>query len=116
MLQGDPASNTAVFAFRHRTLFNLYSFDRMRSTYSSPPALTITNCSFKYFLGNFESLINIETSNYAPMGKLDFATDDYAKDAYFIHYGQDRAARLRIISSDFKHSNFCKGMIVYRAP
>lgn len=33
---------------------------------------------------------------------------------FYIYNGADRGARISIIDSTFKHSRFCKGMIVYR--
>ena len=88
----------------------------MRSTLSHTPTLRLENCVFRQFLKNYESLINVETTNYAPMGKMNQAEgpDLYGKEAYFFQFGDDRGAHINITSSRFSDSSFCKGMIVYR--
>ena len=42
---------------RHKTLFNLYAFDKMRTKNTAPPSLEIINCSFKYFVNSLDSII-----------------------------------------------------------
>ena len=59
-------SVTAIPYKRHRVLFNLYNWDRQRSyTPDSRASLTLTSCTFYYFLSDYESLINVETNNMA---------------------------------------------------
>ena len=43
----------------------MYAYAENRSTKEklAPPKLTLDNCTFKYFLGGYESLIHVETDN-----------------------------------------------------
>ena len=59
-------SVTALPYKRHRVLFNVYAWDRVRSYKPDTRAeLILKDCSFWYFLADYESLINIETNNMA---------------------------------------------------
>jgi hypothetical protein len=53
------------YPWRRRILFNMYAYAENRSTKEklAPPKLTLDNCTFKYFLGGYESLIHVETDN-----------------------------------------------------
>lgn len=53
----DYNSQNRYFYKRHKTLFNLYAFDRLRTKNVNSPALTIINCEFKYFVNSLNSLI-----------------------------------------------------------
>ena len=55
------------FPRRYQTLFNLYSFDSVRSAMTTPPELVLTDCDFKYFAGGHDSLIQVETNNFGIM-------------------------------------------------
>jgi hypothetical protein len=48
---------------RRYTLFNLYAFPNHISNIRIPPALNLTGCEFRYFLGGYDSLINVEHNN-----------------------------------------------------
>ena len=61
------------FNKRHKVLFNLYAFDKLRSKQVNPPELEIVNCSFKYFVNHLDALINVETNN---LGYLNSGDDD----------------------------------------
>lgn len=93
------------------------------------PELEIHNCDFEYFLNEYESLINVETETLwkvsakilgvnTDSGSYYFDQDTsfitQKKDFYFSN-GQDRGAKITIKNSKFRHSRFCKGMLVYRA-
>ena len=107
-----------TFPKRHQTLFNLYSFDSVRSTRTAPPELVITGCDFKYFAAGHDSLINIETNNFSFMnlhwenGEWTHSVD-YGK-TILLYMGEDNGAKIEITNSTFKHSSFCKGMIQYK--
>lgn len=112
------ASNN-VYATRRRTLFNLYAFPDYQSVYKSPPSLTISNCDFEYFVGNYESLINVEYNNLQRITKDISTTDDDGTVEtltydFFAQNNADKGAKISISSSTFKHSRFCKGLITYR--
>lgn len=110
---------------RHRVLFNLYNFDLDQSRFkaectSADPTvcaseeftiplvdLTLINCEFKYFLDDYEALIYVETS-------IVERVDNLFSRPYIVQLGDDRGARITITNSVFKHSSFCKGLIVYR--
>ena len=53
----DYNTQNRYFYKRHKTLFNLYAFDRLRTKNVNSPALTIVNCEFKYFVNSLNSLI-----------------------------------------------------------
>jgi hypothetical protein len=59
--------------WRRKTLFNMYAFADNKSTKDSlrPPQLTLDNCTFKYFLGGYESLIHVETDNLWEASKME---------------------------------------------
>jgi hypothetical protein len=89
-----------------------------------PPSLNLTGCDFRYFLADYESLINIEYNNLKkytkqytwktyPGGVLTSTTNDIVQ--YYFN-GADKGARIKIVNSNFKNSRFCKGMIVHRKP
>ena len=61
------------YTLRHKTLFNLYSFDTIHSERTHSPTLNLIDCDFKYFF-NQSSLINVETNNFAEMG-ITFTSD-----------------------------------------
>ena len=95
---------------RHRTLFNLYNFDRMRASDSSQYAtLKLTNCKFNYFLSNYTSLINVETNNFALIPSTGTGVPDY-----LIEIGDDRGVNINITSTDFTNSQFCKGLLSFK--
>ena len=83
------------------------------------PSLNLTNCDFEYFLGGYESLINIETNNLNKVTKtfswpLSGGVPATETKTFYTYLGADKGARIRIVNSNFKNSRFCKGMIVYR--
>ena len=49
---------------RRRALFNVYGFPEHRTTRNATPELIIEGCHFEWFLGNYESLIYVETSTF----------------------------------------------------
>ena len=69
-------------------LFNLYAFDRLRSTNSKPPALELVSCTFKFFVNQLDALILVETNN---MGFVS-AGDELNSDRYIAYFGEDRGA------------------------
>ena len=107
---------TENFKYRHTTLFNLYSFDALRSDRRHTPSLNLTNCEFRYFLGNMSSLIQVETNNFG-VGGIEMSSGVYSsnqKDLVFpFFFGEDRGARIAINTTVFEHSSFCKGLIIY---
>ena len=62
------SARNKYFTKRHKVLFNLYAFDPMRTTNKNPPKLEIVNCSFKYFVGHHDALIQVETNNLGYFG------------------------------------------------
>ena len=97
---------------RRKVLFNLYNFDLESSRYKQGGqipvvSLTLTNCDFKYFLDDYEALIYVETS-------IVERVDTLFSRPFIVQLGDDRGARITIEESTFKHSSFCKGLIVYR--
>jgi hypothetical protein len=58
-----PLNDNDVYHKRRNTLFNLYAFPSNMSLFKLPPMLTLNKCDFEYFLGNYESLISVETAN-----------------------------------------------------
>ena len=98
---------------RRKVLFNLYNFDLDTSRYKADTSikplvkLEIKNCEFKYFLKDYEALIYAET-NIVERKLTQFAQP------YIVQMGDDRGMQLKITNSTFRHSSFCKGMIVYR--
>ena len=112
-------SVTGVAYKRHRVLFNLYNFDRQRSyyAYSSDTStytkklasLTLTNCKFSYFLADYEALIHVQTNNLAIIQPSTASSKPYIEEL-----GDERGVKITIASSTFKHSRFCKGMLVYK--
>ena len=91
-----------VYVKRKRILFNLYAFPEYRNKYNKPPEINILGCDFEYFLGGYESLINVETNNFI------------RQDRVMAYVGAERGAIINIRDSVFKHSRFCRGMVVYR--
>ena len=128
--KGEPYSSdyftqqgsTGFYYNRRRTLFNIYAFAEHQTTRNATPELVIENTQFEYFLADgYESLITIETFT---LNKVDFIEKTFAsgqsgtntneESRLFYNYnGADRGAKITITSSIFKHSRFCKGMIVY---
>ena len=128
---GDPYSpdyftlqdTTGYYYSRRRTLFNIYAFAEHTTIRNATPELVIENSQFEYFLANgYESLITIETytlnqvivleKTYAE-GQSGSTNNDNTR-TYYNSNGADRGAKITITNSIFKHSRFCKGMIVYR--
>ena len=96
---------------RHQVLFNLYNFDGISSsTPDNVTTLTLKNCTFSYFLADYEALIYVENNNFAPMG-----VDEAGLASFYALLGSDKGAVLQINKSTFSHSRFCKGMIVSKA-
>lgn len=105
----------------------MYGFPQHLTQRTQPPHLNITNCVFKYFLNNYESLIHVETEAYwKNSAKLISFNNDAqypdplqsylittALDFYYVN-GADRGAMISISNSNFLTSRFCKGLIVYR--
>lgn len=61
----DPSSG--IYYYRQQVLFNLYGFSSdQKSAYAlnKVPQLKLSNCKFKFFLKDYDSLINIETDNF----------------------------------------------------
>ena len=108
---------------RHKVLFNMYNFDLENSRHLTKKlnleddeswrtkkplvSLTLTDCTFKYFLDDYEALIYVETS-------IVERVDTLFSRPYLVQMGDDRGAIININNSDFKHSAFCKGLIVFR--
>ena len=73
---GDPydtnffkySSDNNQFMKRHKTLFNLYAFDQLRTKNTKAPQLKIINCEFKFFVNTLNSLIQVETNNLGYIG------------------------------------------------
>lgn len=68
----DPnffVETNGIYTKRRNTLFNLYSFPNHMSNLRIPPSLNLTSCDFKYFLGGYESLINVEYNNLKKVTK-----------------------------------------------
>lgn len=104
------SAKNLYFTKRHKVLFNLYAFDPMRTTNKNPPKLEIVNCSFKYFVGHLDALIQVETNNLGYFGQqVDANTDN----RFMVFYGEDRGAMITIENSEFYSSSFCKGLIYY---
>jgi hypothetical protein len=107
------------YAYRHKTLFNLYAFDEFRSHRTHTPTLDIVNCTFSYFLDKHNSLIQVETNNLDSWG-VTYSYDDNGAlvvdttDEFYVMHGEDRGAKITITDSQFKHMTFCRGMIWYR--
>lgn len=57
-------SETGFAFLRRKVLFNLYSFDKRSTTSNHVPTLIIKNCEFKYFLKEYDSLIEVENNNF----------------------------------------------------
>ena len=104
------------YFIRHRVLFNLYSFDKVRSNNTHTPTLELDNCDFKYFLGNQTALIQLETNNLGLQGLYNLSQSTLLENtAFFGFYGEDRGVQIHISNSTFKHSKFCRGLIYVKA-
>lgn len=106
-----------VYYLRKRTLFNLYAFPEHLSTYLSPPSLTLTNCNFEYFFGNYESLISVQTNNLRKE-TFNHTYNDSTNGStvsqnltFYTYTGGERGASIQISLSSFKHGRFCRGLI-----
>lgn len=116
----EYSPNIDTYYQRRRTLFNIYGFAEHVSTRNATPELIIDGCEFEYFLGaTYESLINVETYTMSRTTVQDYTYDsagvgDSTPFYFYTYDGADRGAKITITNSDFKHSQFCKGMIVYR--
>ena len=103
-------SSSKIYYKRHRVLFNLYNFDRVRASSTAKQAkLVLKGCKFHYFLDNYEALINVETNNMAVSPALTQTGKNY-----IVELGDDRGVSLSLEKSTFAHSRFCKGMIVFK--
>jgi hypothetical protein len=82
----------------------------MQSAYAlnKVPELKLNNCKFKFFLKDYDSLINIETDNFVQITQSSINKPILAK------LGQDKGGRVHILNSHFSHSRFCKGLIAYK--
>ena len=101
-------SESDLFFKRHKVLFNLYNFDGLSAMHpDNVTTLAFKNCTFQYFLDDYEALIYVENNNLAP-----FNEDDSGAAGHFAYLGSARGANLQINRSRFRHSRFCKGMIV----
>jgi hypothetical protein len=69
----------------------------------------LTNCKFKFFLADYDSLINIETDNFVAQ------TQEGVDKPILSKLGNERGARIYIFKSQFAHSRFCKGLIAFKA-
>jgi hypothetical protein len=115
-----------IYTSRRFTLFNMYAFPNHQSTLRIPPSLNLTNCDFEYFLGGYESLIQVETNNLKKLSRAyswDFIDSTDGSDetqsetkTFYSSNQAEKGVRIRITSSNFKNSRFCKGLIVYRKP
>ena len=74
-------------------------------------SFTLKNCTFTYFLADYEALINVENNNIVPM-EVD-PTSMLPK--YYSVLGSDKGVNLQINKTKFRHSRFCKGMLVSKA-
>ena len=79
------------------------------------------DCDFQYFF-NKSSLIYTETNNYVELGSTQTYDDEsksWSEDVeqipnkFLAYLGEDRGARIYMANTTVKHSNFCKGMIVF---
>lgn len=68
--------------------------------------MEIVGCKFQYFLREYEALIYVENNNFYHRGSL------YSGGIGYL--GENRGTNIKISTSTFKHSRFCKGLIVYR--
>jgi hypothetical protein len=79
------------------------------------PHLVISNCSFLYFFGGYESLIHYETDNLWVALKKEPRYEDNVRRAELVYYlasnGEETGMRLNISNSHFNHSRFCRGLI-----
>jgi hypothetical protein len=60
-----------IYIYRQQVLFNLYAFSsdmQSASALNKVPELKLNNCKFKYFLKDYDSLINIENDNFVQIG------------------------------------------------
>ena len=69
----------------------------------------MTNCDFTYFLADYEALINVETNNLAIVEPLKTGAT-----TLIVEVGDNRGVNIKITYSEFSHSRFCKGMIVFK--
>ena len=117
---GDPyhsdffssySKKNQAYLKRHKTLFNLYAFDRLRTANQQAPTLTIKNCEFKFFVNTMNSLIQVENNNLGYIG--DPPANGQPDERFLTYYGEDRGAKITIINSTFTSNSFCKGLIYY---
>ena len=92
-------------------LFNLYSFDKLRTTSSKPPELNIIDCTFKFFVNKLDALIQVETNNLGYYGDNTASDDEDSR--ILTYYGEDRGALITIQNTGFFSNSFCKGLIYY---
>ena len=89
-------------------MFNLYNFDGMSAFKpDNVTTLSFKNCTFMYFLADYEALIYVENNNLVPMN-----VDPNGVASYFSILGSDKGANIQIKKAKFQHSRFCKGLIV----
>jgi hypothetical protein len=63
----DMDTTTKMYTKRQQVLFNLYGFSSdMKSSHAlnKVPSLKLKKCRFKFFLKDYDALINIETDNF----------------------------------------------------
>jgi len=113
-------SDSQRYVWRYHTLFNLYAFDQDGFITPKTPQLVIKNCEFRHFFANYDSLINIESTNWSEY-EVEVEVPSpipgvimTKMEGRLLLRGSDRGAKIKIESSTFEHSRFCKGMIVYR--
>lgn len=65
---------------------------------------------------NQEALINIETNTYYTYTSTKDSITVGATTYNYLYgfHGADNGAAISIINSNFEHSKFCKGLLVYR--
>ena len=97
---------------RHKTLFNLYAFDRLRTKNTNPPTLELRNCTFKYFVNKLDSLVQIENNNLGFIGSVP-ANAQAADDRILTYLGEDRGAKITMDNVHMRSSSFCKGVVYY---
>lgn len=108
----DP--NSRMYYQRHTILFNLYNFPggvSMDPTNISK--LTLTDCNFEYFHKDYEALIYAENNNMQIQNFTAFTNPEHSPNLMI--FGDDRGVRITVVRSNFKHSKFSKGVIVYEA-
>ena len=101
-----------MYYLRHTVLFNLYNLPGgVGMNPNNYASLTLKNCSFEYFVKDYEALIYVENNN---MMIQNFTSELYPEDTpNLMIFSDDRGANIRIEQSTFNHSRFLKGLVVY---